>query len=383
MKPKIFFLKHQPQSLKAVEEGLRADGYKVSSSNELRESLYIILQDIPEFIFIPADFPTPKVKTLPQILAKTLPVTIIGYIETTTNENMSALHKLGLEYTLIPPFNAQTIQRLIQKISEDKKDRSYYGLQTLTTLKKGPEKTSSYLSQEIWLKMMQSEKQPLESLQLGLVQAVSAIIDPGDGTSLEPLHSTKQLSIFKIQCGDQQGYVSCAWGTNQNLPADFSEKIRASLNHFFKNQNVGFSSENVFHLEIIPVDFKSLSEKTARFMQDAIHLNKELGVAFFLKPKDFSFYHPDPAVPGMLYINISDIEQDSLFTFDLYLYMPENQKFILYTPKGLPLYKHQMERLNERGISKMHFYEQDRQEADKSEAKYFLESLAKKIEAKD
>lgn len=383
MKQKLFFLKHQPHSLKAVEEGLRADGYRISSSNELRESLYIILQDIPDFIFIPADFPTPKVRTLPQILSKTLPVTIIGYIETTNNENMTALHKLGLEYTLIPPFNAQTIQRLLQKITEDKKDRSFYGLQTLSNLKKGPEKTSSYLSQEIWLKMMQSEKQPLESLQLGLVQAVSSAIEPGDGTSLEPLHSTKQLSIFKVQCGDQQGYVSCAWGTNQTLPSDFSEKIRSSLSHFFKNQSIGFSSENVFHLEIIPVDFKNLSEKTARFMQDAIHLNKELGVAFFLKPKEFSFYHSDPSVPGMLYINISDIENDSLFTFDLYLYMPENQKFILYTPKGLPLYKHQMERLNERGISKMHFYEQDRTEADKSEAKYFLESLTKKIEAKD
>lgn len=383
MKAKIFFLKHQSQSLKAVEEGLRAEGYRVSSSNELRESLYIILQDIPEFIFIPADFPTPKVRTLPQILSKTLPVTIIGYIENSSNESMTALHRLGLEYTLIPPFNAHTVQRLIQKISEDKKDKSYFGLQTLSNLKKGPEKSSNYLSQEIWLKMMQSEKQPLDSLQLGLAQAVSSVIEPGDGGTLEPLHSTKQLSIFKVQCGDQMGYISCAWGVNQKLPSDFSEKIRSSLSYFFKTQSMTFSSEDVFHLEIIPDDFKSLSEKTARFMQDAIHLNKELGVAFFLKPKEFSFYHPDPSVPGMLYINISDIQNDSIFTFDLYLYMPENQKFILYTPKGLPLYKHQMERLNERGISKMHFYEQDRKEADKSEAKYFLESLTKKAEAKD
>ena len=40
--------------------------------------------------------------------------------------------------------------------------------------------------------------------------------------------------------------------------------------------------------------------------------------------------------------------------FDVYVYLPENNKYVIYTPKGGTFYTRQKDRLLEKGVQRMH-----------------------------
>ena len=56
----------------------------------------------------------------------------------------------------------------------------------------------------------------------------------------------------------------------------------------------------------------------------------------------------------MLQIDLTELREDSVMEFDLYIYMPENQRYLLYTPTGRVLMGEQKNRLVGKGMTRMH-----------------------------
>jgi hypothetical protein len=120
---KVFILKGNENSLKGAEQYLRNRGWDVQSSLDLKQALLYVLSNHPKFVFITADHPNRKVRTLPKILSQALPVICVGFAESQSTASMSSLTQMGLEYTLMPPVSGPMIERMVNRIIRDVQKR--------------------------------------------------------------------------------------------------------------------------------------------------------------------------------------------------------------------------------------------------------------------
>jgi hypothetical protein len=74
----------------------------------------------------------------------------------------------------------------------------------------------------------------------------------------------------------------------------------------------------------------------------------------------------------MVSISIYDLKGDVQVLFDVYMYMPANNKYILYTPTGGLFYSKQKERLIDKGITQLHMKKDHLTEAKKYQAQNYL-----------
>lgn len=67
--------------------------------------------------------------------------------------------------------------------------------------------------------------------------------------------------------------------------------------------------------------------------------------------------------------------------FNLYMYMPVNQKYVLYTPKGSKLYQEQKSRLEQKGVKDLHMLRAEVQDLSRFKAQNHLNSIIDQYEA--
>ena len=74
----------------------------------------------------------------------------------------------------------------------------------------------------------------------------------------------------------------------------------------------------------------------------------------------------------MVKLSIDDLKEDAVVEFDLYIYMPGNNKYLLYTPQGMRFYGNQKNRLREKGVSHIHLRKESASSVIKYKAQNFL-----------
>ena len=80
----------------------------------------------------------------------------------------------------------------------------------------------------------------------------------------------------------------------------------------------------------------------------------------------------------MVALRLEDIKGDAPVDFDVYLHLPENDKYILYTPTGGVFYQKQKDRLKGKGVGQVHL----RKGAEAAVEKYHMQNhVNEKIEA--
>jgi hypothetical protein len=115
----IYIFKTSPTSLLQVEAYLKNRQWQIGSGTDLREALGYILRHRPNFVLIPSNHPSKKVRALPKLLIQNLPVTIIAYSESMDASSMTALREIAQSYTLFPPISGPAVERMILRIERD------------------------------------------------------------------------------------------------------------------------------------------------------------------------------------------------------------------------------------------------------------------------
>jgi hypothetical protein len=77
----------------------------------------------------------------------------------------------------------------------------------------------------------------------------------------------------------------------------------------------------------------------------------------------------------MASVKLDDLVVNVPLEFNLYMYMPVNQKYVLYTPKGSRLYQEQKSRLEGKGIKDLHMLRAEVQDLSRFKAQNHLNSM--------
>lgn len=205
--------------------------------------------------------------------------------------------------------------------------------------------------------------------------------------AITQVKSTKNSACIIIESQKFSGYLVAAMGSNRHFDENFIDLVRERLFGFLKaHGEVIQDGEKAMKIKLQEIEFDDWALDQADFLKRAIHDDTEIAMAFF-PSHDTAAKLEQSVSEKMLQLDIGELRDDVALDFDLYLYLPENKKYLLYTPEGRPLYGSQKNRLSEKGVSKMHLRKESAQGVKRYRAQLFLndkiaEFKIKKIKTK-
>lgn len=195
--------------------------------------------------------------------------------------------------------------------------------------------------------------------------------------NLKGIESAKQvarssdIACITVESPRFSGYLVCAFGQNRKVDKQLIDLLKFRLLKFLKDNGEEIKDQETMLLKITEIDFTSWTLSQAEFLKKSVHEGDEIAIAFF--PTDIrNLELSDSISEKMVQIRLDDLKEDAKVEFDLYIFMPENNKYLLYTPQGRHFYDRQKTRLKDKGISHMHLRKESAHEVKKYQAQNFL-----------
>ena len=216
--------------------------------------------------------------------------------------------------------------------------------------------------------------------EVGVQQSIDQSLDEL-GEKILVAGEPRKVVCVTVESDKFNGYLVAAMGENRAMDTVFVEKIKTRLFAFLKSNGQSVSeTETAMELKIAEVPFQDWSMECANFLVKTVHGNDEIAMAFF--PSETTKVDLEQSVSEkMLQINLEELRDDTVMEFDLYIYMPENQRYLLYTPTGRVLAGEQKSRLVTKGVSHMHLRKENVTGVKRYRAQNFLNDKINEFKA--
>lgn len=198
-----------------------------------------------------------------------------------------------------------------------------------------------------------------------------------DDENVTKIEKASNAACITVDSPRFSGYLVAVLGHNRKIDKAFIDTIKQRLYAFLKANGESVSDDDTQGVKLKEVEFEDWALEQAEFLKKSVHGSEEIAMAFFPN-KEVAAKLEDSASEKMVQMSIDELKEDVALEFDLYMYMPENNKYLLYTPQGMPLYGKQKGRLTEKGVTHMHLRKDSIADVKKYRAQNFLND---KIEA--
>lgn len=215
----------------------------------------------------------------------------------------------------------------------------------------------------------------MESLIVrGTQKALDETVNVKDGRVHQHLEDSTNVACIIIESSRFSGYLITAMGKNRKIDNTFLKTIQSRLLKFLKDNGEDIGNEENLQLKIKKVDFEDWAIEKAEFLRKSVHNGDQVAMAFFpyAQPKAKV---GESAQEEMASVSIEDLQPDKEVDFNVYIYLPTNKKYVLYTPKGSVFYGKQKEKLMNQGVGKLHMLKSEVQDLTKYKAQNHLNTL--------
>jgi hypothetical protein len=175
----------------------------------------------------------------------------------------------------------------------------------------------------------------------------------GDGQVRDRIHQHTNAACIVIESQRFSGYLVAVMGKDKVINEDFIASVKEKLFKFLVDQGEDISHDEALSLKIKQVEFEPWAIEYADFLRKSVHKGDEVAMAFFPR-KPLKATLEVSAREDMVKIGLEDLHGDRVVDFDLFMFLPTNNKYLLYTPKGGVFYDRQLERLKKQGVTHMH-----------------------------
>lgn len=411
----ILILKSNPLTLQTAEQFLVARGWAVMSTTSLTDSVQHLFENKIDYFILCANHPQKKVKQLPQLFKQFTELQFITYTDMANTPNMAIMQEMGIPYQVLPPVSGPAIERVIFRIQKEEKnirtaekklnntdsknsfDRkraqesiskffesdddnktpkvdtppastevSSSNVESFTDYENrmkrqhmsntAPKKDKNYpflTDNDDAVKKIPPPKPPPE-FQKTIESILDSSVKPSDpNTPIEKIERAQNCICFKIEASTFRGFLVAAMGKDRRLDEELLVAINQKLMETIQQQGGVVDESKPIDVKIRSVNFEEWAIEKAEFLKKSIHNGNEVAMAFFPAHKTSPSFG-DSVAQDMLSIDIDDLASDSPVSFDVYIYLPANNKYILYTPKNSLFLSSQKGRLKAKGIDKMH-----------------------------
>lgn len=219
-----------------------------------------------------------------------------------------------------------------------------------------------------------------EEFQKGVENALLSSVKPSQAQApIEKIELAQNCICFNIESKTFRGYLVAAMGKNRRLDDELLSAVQLKLSEVIKDTNQNINDNKPLEIKIKAVDFENWAIEKAEFLKKSIHDGNEVAMAFFPQ-NSLSPQLGKSDTSDMISINIDDLASDVPLSFDIYVHLPANNKYILYTPKNGMFLSTQRERLKAKGIDKMHTKKDSEEDIQKSHVENTLNKSIKDFE---
>lgn len=408
----IFFIHSPFHELRAVENFLSKRNFQFYSESDIKQALEKIADIQPQFIFIAYDHSSPAATSLHKALNQSLMSQIVPYVNSNDPERIKRLDEAKSEHKLYPPLSGPGVQRTIQsilkqhgvtdnnnislfqnekpstetiqnlkdslinefrselklqnlsedeaytyevtRVSVDKAITSYGQIQKITEQN---EQIQSFGSTELRL-----DEETKNNLIISLSSSYSEVfkdllrtVEEPETTRTDNTISIQQSKFSYFQCFIVKSGIWCGYivvATPVEIPAKDLEYaidswLKASLQKF-----QGIQEHDLFKISLEKSEYYQFVTGSVDFSENIRTEQSELNISFFpTRPSHLLLILNDSQ--EMLEVPLDVIPTDVDLPLNLYIHLPENKKYILFTSEGKPLSKLQSERLKNKGVKSL------------------------------
>lgn len=208
----------------------------------------------------------------------------------------------------------------------------------------------------------------------GTKQALDQTVQVNDGEVRQAVQDSSQVACIVVESEKFNGYLIAALGKNRKMDGPFVKAIQDRLFKFLKENGENVADKESLNLKIKKVEFEDWALEYADFLKKSVHNGDEVAMAFFPIASARTEVG-ESASTTMASVKLSEMEGDKQVEFNMYLYLPSNKKYILYTPKGGTFYSNQKSRLQEKGVKEVHMFKSEVNNLAKYKAQNYLNNL--------
>lgn len=388
----ILLISASPGGLKPSQGYLVSRGWLVNETSDLKEALRIITSKQPEIVVACLDHPNKSINILLSLIRERLRCCVIATTQKSNLKNYSLLQEDAIEQKLFPPVSGPAIERCIIKYF--KKMESLFGVVTTPDSRRSgispkmfrinpssPDNVIDYAnlgnSRPFSLDLSSELKpfQPQHVLARGTDRVINDLLLAEENKSVKkPLGLATKMTCMLIESRHFNGYVVAAMGHDCHMDEIFTAIIYKHLVRFLEEQGEPVSATDIFQMNIKPVPFLSWASECAEFLKKSVHKGNEVAFAFFPVHGVRASYMPS-ASGEMLAVPIEEMYGNTKVDFDVYIFFPTNNRYVLYTPAGAIFYTHQQERLRERGVSAVHIKKENLKDLNRYRAQRYFHTI--------
>jgi len=203
----------------------------------------------------------------------------------------------------------------------------------------------------------------------------------GDGVVKEKAQESTSAACIVVESERFSGYLVAVMGKNRKIDEAFITNVKLKLFKFLKENGEETSESESMDVKIKQVDFEPWALEYADFLRKSVHEGNEVAMAFFPR-RPIKTILEDSHHQDMAKIELNQLQGDRQVEFDLYVYLPTNNKYVLYTPKGGVFYNKQMDRLKKQGVTHMHVQRDSAPAISKYHAQNYLNDMIEDHEQK-
>jgi hypothetical protein len=179
------------------------------------------------------------------------------------------------------------------------------------------------------------------------------------------------VACILVESGRFSGYLVAAMAEHLTIDIHFIEKIRTRLFKFLSENGENLQNNETMPIKIKQVPFAAWAVEHAEFLRKSVHEGNEVAMAFFPR-SDLKAEVTTSPDEEMAAVKIHEMRTDVPVEFNLYVHLPRNNRYVLYTPEGGVFLSEQKTRLVNQGITHLHVLRMELQNLDKYRAQNYL-----------
>lgn len=350
----ILILAANPRALVPAEQFLTNRGWLVTTTTDERTALTSLVERRPSFFMISVEHPNKKVIQLHRLLRQSHPeLCVLLFGETNNLETYRLLTEAEHASKVHPPITGPAVERAVNRFLREVRERrlreDVYARSVLNS------QTQARLGEGFW-----EPTRPAKTtlVDMGATDLFDQLVIRS-GPAREKLPEiVSNTACIVIESERFSGYLIAAMAGNRVFDDSFVQLIRDRLVGFLRQNGETVKEGESFALKIREVRFEAWAADYAEFLKKTVHDGQEIAFAFFPMGEVNPEIGESPK-ENMVTVSMADLRADAEVEFNLYLHLPANDRFLMYTPKGAPFSGAQKERLLRGGIRQMHLHKKD------------------------
>ena len=349
----VLILNTDPRLMIQAQQFLSNRDWQVFITTQLKEALQYLITQKPSFFLVSVEHPQTHVENLMRMVMQTYPTVVIPFAENSNMNSFKLLTQINARYRIFPPVTGPSVERAVNRFL---KDLSYKQAQELAIQRAQSRAKNGGLG----IAPVLADKPEIleESVPSSLLLGLNESFQESSGDKVSPIGLVTRSYCLMVDSPQYCGYLVVAAADNRTMDQNFISTIKhrllKSLSRFGEPVRDGES----FQIDLKPVNFESWALAHAEFLKKTIHLGQEIAMAFFPIEKVRPLIRKTE-FPQMRSVQLSDLEEDQVVPMNLYIHLPMNDRFIIYTGQGGIFYSEQKQRLLAKGLGELFIQEID------------------------